>query len=31
MWRITPKVDLAPGEYGFYNMGGFLYDFAVDK
>ena len=29
-WRITPKRDLEPGEYGLYS-GGLLYDFAVDK
>lgn len=29
VWRIVPKADLKPGEYGFFIMGT-LFDFAVD-
>lgn len=32
VWRIVPKADLKPGEYGLYISGiGTLYDFAVDQ
>ncbi|MGD1148663.1 MAG: hypothetical protein ABR961_12025 [Thermoanaerobaculaceae bacterium] len=30
LWRLTPKADLKPGEYGLYVQGQ-LYDFGVDK
>ena len=29
VWRLTPKADLVPGEYGLFD--GQLYDFGVDK
>ena len=31
VWRLTPKKDLKPGEYGVYVVGGMLHDFGVDK
>lgn len=32
VWRIVPKADLKPGEYGLYISGiGTLFDFAVDQ
>jgi hypothetical protein len=31
LWRIDPKKDLKPGEYGVWADGGELYDFGVDK
>lgn len=32
VWRIVPKTDLKPGEYGLYISGiGTLFDFAVDQ
>ena len=31
LWRLTPKKELKPGEYGVYFVGSTLYDFGVDK
>ena len=32
VWRFTPRKDLKAGEYGLYcELGGFLYDFGVDR
>jgi hypothetical protein len=31
LWRIDPRKDLKPGEYGVWADGGELYDFGVDK
>lgn len=32
LWRVTPKADLKPGEYGLFIGGaGLLFDFGVDK
>ena len=31
LWRLTPRKDLKPGEYGVYIVGGVLHDFGVDK
>ena len=31
LWRMDPKSDLKPGEYGVWGPGSELYDFAVDK
>jgi hypothetical protein len=34
LWRLTPRKDLKPGEYGFYTSDGergFLYGFGIDK
>jgi hypothetical protein len=29
-WRITPKKDLKPGEYGLWNSQMEMYDFGID-
>jgi hypothetical protein len=31
LWRMDPKSDLKPGEYGVWGPGSELYDFGVDK
>ena len=31
LWRLDPKSDLKPGEYGVWGPGSELYDFGVDK